>query len=294
MEVIRHPREMLQWSQRVRTEGNEIGFVPTMGYLHEGHLSLCRLARSDGGRTVASVYVNPTQFCPGEDFEHYPRDENRDLELLRNEGIDAVFLPTSEMMYPPEYSTYVETGGPSEGWCGASRPIHFRGVTTIVTQLFHLVLPHRAYFGQKDAQQVAVVHRMVCDLKFGIEIVVGETMRERDGLAMSSRNAYLSTEERHAALVLYRSLSKARSLYKRGERDGVRLVEAMRSTVQSEPLARLDYVGVVDRASFRSVETVGPSDLLIGAIHVGSTRLIDNLDVSPQVYPLRMSHGMSR
>ena len=283
MEVIRQPEEMLRWSQRCRAVGETIGFVPTMGYLHEGHLSLCRLALRDGGRTVVSIYVNPAQFCPGEDLDRYPRDENRDLERLRAEGIDTVFLPTSDVMYPSEYATYVETGGPSAGWCGASRPTHFRGVTTVVAQLFNLIQPDRAYFGRKDAQQVAVVQRMVRDLKFGIEIVVGETVREPDGLAMSSRNAYLSTDERRAALVLYRSFGLARDLYESGERSGDRLVGAMRSEVESESLAKLDYIGVVDRNTFRSVETVSPSNLFIGAIFIGNTRLIDNLDVSPHM-----------
>jgi pantoate--beta-alanine ligase len=260
-----------------------------MGYLHEGHLSLCRLAVRDGGRTVATIFVNPTQFSPGEDFERYPRDEDRDLELLRREGIDAVFLPRVETMYPSGYATYVESGGPSARWCGATRPTHFRGVTTVVAQLFNLTRPHRAYFGQKDAQQVAVVKRMATDLKFQMEIIVGEIVREPDGLAMSSRNAYLSPEERQAALVLYRSLCAARKRYDGGERSSDRLVEVIRSEVESEPLARLDYAGVVERTTFQSTETVSASDLVLGAIFVGKTRLIDNLDVTPQAYPLRLT-----
>jgi pantoate--beta-alanine ligase len=238
---------------------------------------------------VVSIFVNPTQFCPGEDFERYPRDEERDVELLRAEGVDAVFLPALEMMYPPDYVTYVETGGPSAGWCGDRRLTHFRGVTTVVTQLFNLAQPHRAYFGQKDAQQVAVIKRMVRDLKFGVEIVVGGTVRDMDGLAMSSRNTYLSPEERRAALVLYRSLRLARRLYESGERSGGRLVAAMRSEVETERLAQLEYAGVVDRDTFQSVERASPSDLFIGAILVGKTHLIDNLDVSPQTYPLRVT-----
>ena len=202
MDIIRGLDQMVSWSRRRHSANEAIGLVPTMGYLHEGHLSLCRLALRDGGRALVSIYVNPTQFGPNEDLERYPRDEPGDLKQLEELGVDAVFIPTSEMMYPPGYATYVKTDGPSQGWCGASRPIHFRGVTTIVAQLFNITRADRAYFGQKDAQQVAVIKCMADDLKFPIEMVVGETVRENDGLAMSSRNAYLSSAERQAALAL--------------------------------------------------------------------------------------------
>ncbi|MFH1738769.1 MAG: pantoate--beta-alanine ligase [bacterium] len=289
MEIIRQLNQMSSWTQRCRAAHESIGLVPTMGYLHEGHLSLCRLSIEDGGRTVVSIYVNPTQFGPGEDLERYPRNEDRDFKLLEKMGVDAVLLPSSESMYPPGYSTYVQTSGPSEGWCGASRPVHFRGVTTIVAQLFNATQPDRAYFGQKDGQQVAVIRRMTLDLKFPIEIVVGETIREADGLAMSSRNTYLSPEERRAALVLYRGLRFARKLYEEGESSADRLIASVCSEVESEPLAKLDYAGVVDRNTFRPVCAISPRDLIIGAIYVRKCRLIDNLDVSPQTYPLRTS-----
>jgi len=287
MDVFHEPQEILEWSRRQQVSGAKVGLVPTMGYLHEGHLSLVRLSLEDRNKTVVSIYVNPTQFGPGEDFERYPRDEERDLELLEREGVDAVLLPTSEIMYPPGYATFVKTDGPSEGWCGASRPVHFRGVTTIVAQLFNLSSPQYAYFGQKDAQQVAVIRRMTRDLKFPVQIVVGEIIRESDGLAMSSRNTYLSQDERAAALILYRSLCSARQAYQNGERSGERMVNVMRSEIESERLARLDYVGVVDRRTFRSVEDVSADDLLIGAIFVGPCRLIDNMDVGARTYPLR-------
>ncbi|HOE10940.1 MAG TPA: pantoate--beta-alanine ligase [bacterium] len=287
MDIIRQVNEMMRWVREPRAAGKEIGVVPTMGYLHEGHLSLCRLSLADGGRTVVTVFVNPTQFGPGEDLARYPRDEERDLKMLRELGISAVFLPTPEEMYPPDYVTYVETGGPSRGWCGATRPTHFRGVTTVISQMFHITQPNRAYFGQKDAQQVAVLKQMVRDLKFPIQVIVGETVREPDGLAMSSRNTYLTAEDRKAALVLFRALQLGRDLYKQGEHSGERLTEAMRRVIAAEPHVRTDYIGVVNRRCFRAVEEVSPEDLLIGAIYVGSCRLIDNLDVSPQIYPLR-------
>ncbi len=287
MEVLHNPQEMQEWSRKHHRSGQSIGLVPTMGYLHEGHLSLVRLSLQDTNQTIVSIYVNPTQFGPGEDFERYPRDEERDMEWLRREGVNAVFLPTSETMYPPGYSTFVKTDGPSEGWCGASRPVHFRGVTTVVSQLFNIAQPDLAYFGQKDAQQVAVIKRMTHDLKFPVGVVVGEIIREPDGLAMSSRNAYLSSEERSAALVLYESLRAARSAYEKGERSTEKLTEIMNTKIEAEPLAKLDYVGVVNRETFHSVDTLSPNDLLIGAIFVGKCRLIDNLDVCMQQYPLR-------
>ncbi|HPA46932.1 MAG TPA: pantoate--beta-alanine ligase [bacterium] len=287
MDIIRRVDEMMRWVRERHAAGEEIGVVPTMGYLHEGHLSLCRLSLADGGHTVATIFVNPTQFGPGEDLARYPRDEERDLKMLRELGISAVFMPTPEQVYPPDYVTYVDTAGPSQGWCGATRPIHFRGVTTIVAQLFHITQPNRAYFGQKDAQQVAVLKQMVRDLKFPIEVIVGETVREPDGLAMSSRNVYLTAEDRQVALVISRALQLGRSLYEEGERSGERLTEAMRSVIAAEPNVRLDYIGVVNRRSFRAADVVLPMDLFIGAIYVGNCRLIDNLDVCPKVYPLR-------
>jgi pantoate--beta-alanine ligase len=256
---------------------NPVGLVPTMGFLHEGHLSLVKQARRECAGVIVSIFVNPTQFGPSEDLDKYPRDLPRDLAMLEAAGADLVWTPTPEIMYPPGYQTWVEVAGLTKGLEGESRPGHFRGVTTVVAKLFNAVGPDRAYFGQKDAQQAAVVRRMARDLNFPIEIVVCPTVREADGLAMSSRNTYLNPEERQAATVLFRALSAAKASYDSGERRAEALRRAMRETIQAEPLARLQYVSCADYDTLEELETVSGKTLLSMAVYMGKTRLIDNL-----------------
>jgi len=263
-------------ARRARLE-EPVGFVPTMGYLHEGHLSLARLARSSCESVVASIFVNPTQFAPSEDLSSYPRNFDRDLELLEEEGVDLVLAPSNnDELYPPGYDTWVDVAGITQRLEGASRPTHFRGVATIVAKLFNVVRPQRAFFGQKDAQQAIVIHRLIRDLNFDVELVLGPTIREPDGLAMSSRNAYLSIEERAAAPVLRRCLDHIENLYISGERDGEMLRQAMREILQAEPLARPDYVSVADLESLEELKHFDGKALVSLAVRIGSTRLIDN------------------
>ncbi len=265
-----------------RAMAGDVGLVPTMGYLHEGHLSLVRAARAQDGHVVVSIFVNPTQFGPGEDYERYPRDSERDLSLLRDEGVDAVFMPSVGELYPEGASTFVEVEGLTEVLEGAHRPGHFRGVTTVVAKLFEIVQPARAYFGRKDAQQLLVVRRMARDLRFDVEIAGLPTVREPDGLALSSRNAYLSPEEREAAPVLSRALGRARELFAGGERDAERLREAMRSLIAGEPLARVDYVSVADGETLRELDRLDRPALASLAVRIGATRLIDNTTLPPE------------
>ncbi len=253
------------------------GFVPTMGYLHEGHLSLVRRARAENNHVAVSIFVNPTQFGPHEDYDRYPRDLERDLRLLEPLGVDLVFAPSVEEMYPPGFQTWVIVEEISRPLEGAARPGHFRGVATIVAKLLNIIQPDRAYFGQKDAQQAVVIRRMVRDLNIPVEIVVCPTVREPDGLAMSSRNTYLSPEERRAATVLFRALQTAKAYYEQGERDAERLREAMRTVIQAEPLARLDYVSVADPETLQELSRVEGRALLSLAVYIGKTRLIDNI-----------------
>lgn len=253
-----------------------IGFVPTMGYLHAGHISLAQRARTECASVVASIFVNPTQFGPNEDLAKYPRDLPRDLALLEKSGVDLVWTPTPEVMYSPGYQTWVEVEGLTRGLEGAVRPGHFRGVTTIVAKLFNAVGPDKAYFGQKDAQQAAVMRQMVKDLDFPIEIVVCPIVREPDGLAMSSRNVYLNPEERQVATVLFRSLSAARAAFDSGECVAENLRTLVRKTVASESLARLDYVSCADYDTLEELEKVNGKTLLSMAVYLGKTRLIDN------------------
>ena len=253
-----------------------IGFVPTMGYLHDGHISLVKMAKGECASAVASIFVNPTQFGPNEDLAKYPRDLPHDLSLLEAAGVDLVWTPTPEGMYPPGFQTWVEVEGLTKGLEGALRPGHFRGVTTIVAKLFNAVGPDKAYFGQKDAQQAAIIRRMTKDLDFPIQIVVCPTLREVDGLAMSSRNTYLSAEERQAATVLYRALSAAKSAYRSGERDAETLRHIMREIVNIESLARMQYVSCADFDTLEELDTVTGKTLLSMAVFLGKTRLIDN------------------
>lgn len=276
MEVISKIDEMQGYANGLRLQGKRIGFVPTMGYLHEGHLSLVRRAREISDVVVVSVFVNPTQFGPGEDYGEYPRDLERDKRLAQENGCDVLFVPTVEGMYPDGYSTYVEVGGVTAGLCGASRPGHFRGVTTVVTKLFNIVRPHVAIFGQKDAQQAVVIKRMVANLNQDVQIAVLPIVREPDGLAMSSRNTYLSPEEREDALVLYQALQRAEEMVASGERNGQKIVDGMRRMISSKKSARIDYVAIVDAQNLNPVETLSGKVLVALAVWIGRTRLIDN------------------
>ncbi|NUQ86077.1 MAG: pantoate--beta-alanine ligase [Anaerolineales bacterium] len=253
-----------------------VGLVPTMGYLHEGHLSLVRRAREECDRVVVSIFVNPTQFGPSEDLAKYPRDLERDLSLLEPLGTDLVWTPSAEIMYPKGYQTWVEVEAISRPLEGAMRPGHFRGVTTVVAKLFNAVQPHRAYFGQKDAQQAAVIRQMTRDLNFPIKIVICPIVREADGLAMSSRNVYLDPEQRKAATVLFRSLSAAKELYEAGERNAETLRGKMKEVLAGEPLAEMQYVSCADYDTLEELDEVKGKALLSMAVFVGKTRLIDN------------------
>lgn len=279
MEIINRIPRMMSIVRELRSERRRIGFVPTMGALHEGHLSLMSLAREMSDKVIISVFVNPTQFGPTEDFDRYPRDLARDAELAFTRGVDFIFAPTPEDMYPGGFATRVTVEGLSEKLEGASRPAHFSGVTTVVNKLLNITHPHFAFFGRKDAQQVIVIKRMVSDLAIDTEIVVGPTVREEDGLALSSRNVYLSIEERKAATALRRALERARTLYNNGEREGAKLIASMRSIIEAEPLARVDYIAVTDTINLEPQEPIPPDrpTLVSLAVFIGSTRLIDNI-----------------
>jgi pantoate--beta-alanine ligase len=278
MQVLRTVAEVRAWRRGL---AGSVGLVPTMGYLHEGHLSLVRAARAADAHVLVSIFVNPTQFAPNEDLARYPRDEERDLALLEREGVDAVFAPGVEEMYPEGLSTYVTVEGLTARLEGASRPTHFRGVTTVVAKLLNIVQPERAYFGQKDAQQLAVVRRMARDLDLPVEIVGMPIVREADGLAMSSRNVYLSPEERQAALVLSRALRLASELCAAGERDAGVLRARMRALIDEEPLARADYVSIADPETLAELDRVDRPALASLAARFGTTRLIDNTLLAP-------------
>jgi pantoate--beta-alanine ligase len=253
-----------------------LGLVPTMGYLHAGHLSLVERARAECASVAASIFVNPTQFGPGEDLASYPRDLPRDLSLLETAGVDLIWAPAPEGMYPPGFQTWVTVEGLTQGLEGAVRPGHFRGVTTVVAKLFNAFLPDKAYFGQKDAQQAAVLRRMARDLDFPLDVVVCPTVREPDGLALSSRNTYLDPEQRKAATVLFRALTAAKGAYEGGERSAEALRRIMTDTLDAEPLAKRQYVSCADYDSLQELETVAGKALLSMAVYVGKTRLIDN------------------
>ena len=255
-----------------------LGFAPTMGFLHEGHLSLMRRAKAENGAAAASIFVNPTQFAPGGDFDRYPRALERDLAMLESAGVDLVFTPEPGEMYPPGFDARIEIGGVSEGLEGASRPGHFSGVATVVAKLINIVQPTRAYFGQKDAQQAEVIKKLVRDLDMPVEIVIAGTVREPDGLAMSSRNSYLDADQRRAAIVLYRALMAAKAVFDAGERDAARLREVMIQALSAEPLAEVDYVSVADPDTLKELVAVGCTGALASmAVKVGPARLIDNL-----------------
>ncbi|MBF72902.1 pantoate--beta-alanine ligase [Candidatus Poribacteria bacterium] len=283
MEVQQTINATRSWSQYRRYQGKSVGFVPTMGALHQGHLSLVRQARKDNDFVVVSVFVNPIQFAPNEDFDNYPRKIRLDLDLLEKECVDLVFAPSSEEMYPKEDSrmnqTWLDVVGPiTEGLCGISRPTFFRGVTTVVAKLFNIVQPKRAYFGWKDAQQLAAIRQMVNDLNFDLEVIGLPIVREDDGLAMSSRNAYLTKDERQEAKIVYQSLELAKSRILRGETSVKKITTEMKLLVEDSALSRIDYTTIVSSQTFRPIlELENGQDILIAiATYVGSTRLIDN------------------
>ncbi|MCW2277071.1 pantoate--beta-alanine ligase [Heliophilum fasciatum] len=271
--------DMVAWTRATRREGLSIGLVPTMGYLHEGHLTLMRTAKAACDRVVVSIFVNPMQFGVGEDFEEYPRDLSRDQALAASVGVDVIFAPTVRGMYPNGFASAVEVQGLTDGLCGAARPGHFRGVTTVVCKLLNIVAPDNAYFGQKDAQQVAVIRRMVLDLNMLLTVVTVPIVREADGLALSSRNVYLSPEDRQAALVLFRALTAAQAAVEAGERDATVLRRLMIELIAQEPRAEVDYVAIVDNLNLQPLEKLEGACLLALAVRFGKTRLIDNLVV---------------
>ncbi|MCX7902905.1 MAG: pantoate--beta-alanine ligase [Caloramator sp.] len=276
MEIIRSVIKMQNKAKEILREGKTIGFVPTMGYLHDGHKSLIERARKENDIVVVSIFVNPTQFGPNEDYDRYPRDEERDKKICEAAGCDIVFIPERDDMYGGNYSTYVEVLNLTEGLCGASRPGHFRGVATVVTKLFNIVKPTRAYFGQKDAQQLAVIKRMVRDLNMDIEIVSCPIVREEDGLAMSSRNTYLDEDERKQALVLYKSLKLAEKMIEDGERDVERIKDEMIKLIKTAQDAVIDYVEFVDNQNLKPLDKIEGEVLIALAVKIGKTRLIDN------------------
>jgi pantoate--beta-alanine ligase len=277
MIIIETIKELKELIRNKKKQGARVGFVPTMGYLHEGHLSLMRAAKKENDLVVVSIFVNPTQFGVGEDFESYPRDLERDANLSESAGADVIFHPSASEIYPENYQTYVEVMEITNRLCGISRPTHFKGVTTIVNKLFNIVEPDRAYFGQKDAQQVAVIQKMVIDLNMNVEVIPCPIVREADGLAMSSRNKYLSPDQRKAALVLSKSLFAAKEKIHQGCRDAFELKDFIFNIINSEPLAAIDYIEIVDSITLNSIKTVKGSVLIALAVKFDKTRLIDNI-----------------
>ncbi len=277
MQVCHTIPEIRNFVRQVRAGGRSVGLVPTMGSLHEGHLELMRRAGEQCGVVVISIFVNPAQFGPHEDFASYPRDLERDVRMSEKAGVEAIFNPSVSEMYPAGFSTRVEVGRITEKLCGCSRPGHFSGVATVVTKLFNIIKPDRAFFGQKDAQQALVIERMAADLNLDLEVVTLPTVREPDGLAMSSRNRYLGPEERRAALILYRSLQYAKELYRAGERDAARLRRQVTAMIAAEPLARIDYVEIYSYPELEEVAEIQGPVLLALAVKIGKARLIDNI-----------------
>jgi len=279
MRIIESPEDMQRICENLRLARETIGFVPTMGAFHEGHLSLMRSARQSCSQVVVSLFVNPTQFGAGEDLSRYPRAVEKDSALAEQVGVDFLFTPTEQAMYPRGYETYVEVDRLTKVLCGVSRPTHFRGVTTIVAKLFNIVRPHKAFFGQKDAQQTVVIRKMVEDLNMGIEIVELPIVREADGLAMSSRNQYLSAEQRKEALVLHKSLQEAQRLIESGERNASRIIESMERVVRTAPHGQIDYIEIVDGSTLETLDELKGETLIALAVRMGPARLIDNTKV---------------
>ena len=279
MKIVSTVEQVREEVKKWRQQGLTVGLVPTMGYLHEGHKSLIDKAVAQNDKVVVSVFVNPIQFGPTEDLATYPRDLERDAALCEDAGAALIFHPEKEDMYFDDFCTYIDMDGLTKGLCGKTRPIHFRGVCTVVGKLFNIVHPDRAYFGQKDAQQLAVVRRMVRDLNFDLEIVGCPIIREEDGLAKSSRNTYLSEEERKAAVILHKGLVKGEEMVRAGEKDVKKVLDAITEIIESEPLARIDYVEAVDFDNIETIDTIDGSVLVAVAVYIGKTRLIDNFIV---------------
>ena len=276
MIVIEQAREMQRYAEALRRKGKRIVFVPTMGFLHRGHLSLMEDGKQRGDCLVTSIYVNPTQFGPAEDLDKYPRDVDTHCRLCRGVGVDAIFFPSNGEMYPEHYQTYVDLGGVTQNLCGLSRPGHFRGVATVCAKLFNLVKPHVAVFGKKDFQQLVVIRRMVADLNMDLEIVGLDTVREPDGLAMSSRNTYLKPEERESALSLSRGLKLAQEMYAAGERDAGVIIAAVSRFIAGHPHAKIDYVKICDTTTMKDAARLDGECVMALAVRVGAARLIDN------------------
>jgi pantoate--beta-alanine ligase len=274
MQIAKNIAEMK--AMRVKSLGS-VGFVPTMGYLHQGHLALVKQARAENSVVVVSIFVNPTQFGPTEDFKSYPRDTERDLAMLRKERTDIVFMPLAEEMYPEGFNSWVEVEKVTDRLEGSYRPGHFKGVATVVAKLFNIVEPARAYFGQKDAQQALVIKKMVADLNMNLEVIVAPTVRESDGLAMSSRNVYLNLQERQAATVLFKALTLARNRREKGERNAETLRQEMTSLISQEPLAKIEYVSIADAQTLEELSKIDRSALVSLSVRFGKTRLIDNM-----------------
>lgn len=281
IDIISLKSIMQAWADQTRTQGKTIAFVPTMGYLHEGHLSLMRLGKRLADTLVVSIFVNPTQFGPGEDLDAYPRDFESDQSLCRNVGVDVLFYPNTDEMYGPHYQTFVALEQLPHHLCGISRPVHFRGVATVVTKLFHIVKPHTAIFGRKDYQQVQVIRRLVQDLDMDIQIVTGDTAREADGLAMSSRNAYLQPSQRLSALTLYRSLHQTQDLLSAGQTDAFVLIQKASDLIRSFPDTAIDYIAICDPETLEDMPIIDRPAVMALAVKVGKTRLIDNMTLSP-------------
>jgi pantoate--beta-alanine ligase len=291
MKTFRSISGLSSWLGEARAGGRTVGLVPTMGFLHRGHLSLVQSSRRRADISVASIFVNPLQFGPREDFEEYPRDLGRDSRLLEGEGVDGLFCPQAEEMYPPGFQSFVEVRDLQDKLCGRSRPGHFRGVCTVVLKLLEIVRPEFAFFGQKDAQQALIIKRMVSDFNLAVSIEVGPIVREPDGLALSSRNTYLTAKERQAALVLWQSLQGAESLFRRGERKAAILIGRMKDLITAEPLVKLEYAEIVDLRDLNPVETVDQKALAAVAASVGRTRLIDNIILKTKVNADETNHA---
>ena len=276
MKVITTIDEVRDQVKAWRNNGESIGLVPTMGYLHEGHQSLMASAKKDNQRVIVTIFVNPMQFGPKEDLASYPRDLERDKKACQQMGVDLIFCPSADEMYDANFNSYVNVNGLTDALCGKKRPGHFKGVCTVVTKLFNITQPDRAYFGQKDAQQLAVIQRMVQDLNIPIEIIGCPIVRESDGLAKSSRNSYLSEQERLAAICLYRSIEQAKQMIKAGEKSVATILKAMQNVINNEPLAKIDYIEFVDFATLTNVDVLKQDSLCALAVYIGKTRLIDN------------------
>jgi pantoate--beta-alanine ligase len=282
MELIKSLSEMKGWSRDINEKKKTIGFVPTMGYLHDGHLSLVKKAREQADKVLVSIFVNPTQFGPDEDFDSYPMDLDRDLDLLRTLSVDAVFFPRKDQLYPEGYQTFVEVRSLTKGLCGRDRPIHFEGVATIVTKLFNIIRPHFAVFGEKDFQQLAVIKRLVRDLNLDVEVISAPIFREEDGLAMSSRNVHLGLKERECATILFRSLELARDMVRNGCASADEIKASVTRKIEMEKFTEIDYVSLVDPDTLEEVNIVQKPTLLVMAVKVGKPRLLDNTILVPR------------